>query len=155
MATPDGSSGVISVSSASLEGLDVDMQEAKLPDDLIEAICLIDQRVGTKYPEHRPTGLVDATLMSQRVDECLETLRVATITSGLSEHVNNLKTGLDRYSNAVNIVADHLKTISDSARDDLESVSEKYLLNNFGIPASHGKLCRLGCFILFPRRFDS
>ena len=135
----------VSDASVSLHPNDSEMAEA-LPSDLMEAICMIEVQARSELSTQRPTGLVDARVMSKRVDDCLEVLRVATVSSGIIEHVSKLKTGLEKYSNAVGVVAEHLKLISDKARDDVDAVCEHHLLTNFGVPPTHGMLLR-GSFL--------
>ena len=132
--------------SVSLVSNDSEMAET-LPSDLMEAICMIESQTRSEISTQRPTGLVDTRVMSKRVDDCLEVLRVATVSSGIIDHVTKLKTGLEKYSNAVGVVAEHLKLISDKARDDVDAVCEHHLLTNFGVPPTHGKLSRGFVFV--------
>ena len=116
-----------------------DSKAEDLPEDCFLACAMVQDRIGRDYPGFRPTGLVDAQMVSKQVAECHETLHVASISSGLIETVDKLKVGLEKYSGAINTVMDHLRAVSAGAKDDFDRICENRLMQDFGLLPTKSK----------------
>ena len=68
---------------------DVEMADS-LPPDLIQSVCLVEDRARSDCLRYSPTELTDARVMSKRVGDCLDLLKVAYMTVRLVDYVPNL-----------------------------------------------------------------
>ena len=114
--------------------------DGALPDDCFEACAMVLAQTGRDYPAYRPTGIVDAAMVARQVDDCFETLHVASLSSGLAKNIDKLKLGFEQYSSAVTTVMEHLKTVASGAKNDFERVCESKITQDFGLTPSKGNL---------------
>ena len=118
---------------------EMEVDSDALPSDVFEACSMVLLKIGKDYPSHRPSGLVDSQMVAQQVIDCQQTLHLAQLSSGLTETVDKLKDGFEKYTGAINSVMEHLKTVSLGARDDFDRVCEARVIQDFGLSPTKSK----------------